>query len=72
MFQKNMYFSNIDMVVAAPALAELQLVLVFALIGARHKILVCIPQIWISEIENYQKMSSHALIRSQGAEKKLS
>ena len=35
---------------------------------ARHKILVCIPQIWISEIEYYQKMSSHAQIRPQGAE----
>ena len=30
------------------------------------------PQIWIPEIEYYQKMSSHAQIGSQGAEKQQS
>ena len=28
----------------------------------------CRPQIWIPETEYYQKMSSHAQIRPQGAE----
>ena len=32
----------------------------------------CRHQIWIPETENYQKMSSHAQIGPQGAEKKLS
>ena len=36
-----------------------------------HKINICGPQIWITEIEYYQKMSSHAQIRPQGAEKQL-
>ena len=30
---------------------------------------MCRPQIWIPEIEYYQKMSSHAQIGPQGAEK---
>ena len=30
------------------------------------------PQIWIPEIEYYQKMSSHAQIGSQGAKKQQS
>ena len=30
------------------------------------------PQIWIPETEYYQKVSSHAQIRPQGAEKQLS
>ena len=29
------------------------------------------PQIWIAEIEYYEKMSSHAQIGPQGAEKQL-
>ena len=37
-----------------------------------HKILLRRPQIWIPEIEYYQKMSSHAQIGSQGAEKQQS
>ena len=36
-----------------------------------HKIHVCGPQICIPEIEYYQKVSSHAQIRPQGAEKQL-
>ena len=32
----------------------------------------CRPQIWIPEIEYYQKISSHAQIESQGAEKQQS
>ena len=37
-----------------------------------HNILLRRPQIWIPEIEYYQKMSSHAQIGSQGAEKQQS
>ena len=33
---------------------------------------MCRPQNWISEIESYQKMSSHAQIGPQGAKKQLS
>ena len=36
-----------------------------------RKILVRRPQIWIAEIEYYEKMSSHAQIGPQGAEKQL-
>ena len=37
-----------------------------------RKILVHRPKIWIAEIEYYEKMSSHAQIGPQGAEKELS
>ena len=48
---------------------SLVLVIMTALTTVACRILVERPQIWIAEIEYYKKMSSHAQIGLQGAEK---
>ena len=52
--------------------AKIQIIFEMSLNVHNRVKFLCRPQIWIPEIEYYQKMSSHAQIGPQGAEKEQS